>query len=57
MIMTPPCSTDDHAELVPLAELQARAEVLSLHIPYSAANHEFVNEAFLAGLQPTASGW
>jgi D-3-phosphoglycerate dehydrogenase len=29
--------------------MQARAEVLSLHIPYSAANHHFVNEALLAG--------
>ena len=40
---------DDYATLVPLAELQARAEVLSLHIPYSAANHHVVNEEFLAG--------
>jgi len=39
---------DSNAELVPLAELQARAEVLSLHIPYSAANHQVVNEEFLA---------
>jgi D-3-phosphoglycerate dehydrogenase len=45
----PSVATDGHAELVPLAELQARAEVLSLHFPYSAANHQFVNEAFLAG--------
>jgi len=42
---------DGHAELVPLAELQARAEVLSLHIPYSAANHQVVNETFLAAFQ------
>ena len=45
----PAVATDGHATLVPLAELQARADVLSLHIPYSAANHHFVNEAFLAG--------
>ncbi|WP_460501810.1 NAD(P)-dependent oxidoreductase, partial [Hymenobacter agri] len=45
----PAVSTDGHATLVPLAELQARADVLSLHIPYSAANHHYVNEAFLAG--------
>jgi D-3-phosphoglycerate dehydrogenase len=45
----PGVTTDGHAELVPLAELQARAEVLSLHFPYSEANHQFVNEAFLAG--------
>ena len=40
---------DDYATLVSRAELQARSEVLSLHIPYSAANHHFVNEEFLAG--------
>ena len=45
----PIVTTDGHAELVPLAELQARADVLSLHIPYSPANHHFVNEALLAG--------
>jgi D-3-phosphoglycerate dehydrogenase len=44
----PTVITDGHAELVPLAELQARADVLSLHIPYSAANHQVVNAAFLA---------
>ena len=42
-------TTDGHATLVPLAELQTRADVLSLHIPYSAANHHWVDEAFLAG--------
>lgn len=47
----PAVTTDGHAELVPLTELQARAEVLSLHIPYSAANHELVNGAFLAAFQ------
>lgn len=44
----PAVAPDGHAELVPLAELQARAEVLSLHIPYSEANHQVVDEAFLA---------
>ena len=43
------CPADAYATLVPLAELQARADVLSLHIPYSAANHHFVNEAVLTG--------
>jgi len=38
---------DEYATLVSLPELQERAEVLSLHIPYSAANHHFVNEALL----------
>ena len=45
----PTVTTDGHATLVPLAELQARAEVLSLHIPYSGANHHLVDEALLAG--------
>ena len=45
----PALTTDDHATLVPLGELQARADVLSLHIPYSAANHYLVDEALLAG--------
>ncbi len=41
------CQSDEFATCVPLPELQARAEVLSLHIPYSAANHHFVNADFL----------
>ncbi|MBD2767829.1 phosphoglycerate dehydrogenase [Hymenobacter sp. BT664] len=45
----PGIGADDYARLVDLSELQARAEVLSLHIPYSAANHHFVNEQLLAG--------
>jgi D-3-phosphoglycerate dehydrogenase len=45
----PGAQADGNATLVSLAELQARAEVLSLHIPYSAANHHFVSEALLAG--------
>ena len=44
----PTVFSDGHARLVPLAELQARAEVLSIHIPYSKANHQFVNERFIA---------
>ena len=44
----PAVVADQYTMLVPLAELQARADVLSLHIPYSPANHHFVNEAFLA---------
>ena len=44
----PDCPADPYATLVPLANLQARADVLSLHIPYAPANHHFVNEAFLA---------
>ncbi|AHJ98186.1 NAD(P)-dependent oxidoreductase [Hymenobacter swuensis] len=47
----PRVEPNHHATLVPLAELQQRAEVLSLHIPYSAANHHAVNEGFLAGFR------
>ena len=47
----PNCVPDQHATLVSLPELQARAEVLSLHIPYSQANHHFVNEELLAGFR------
>ncbi|WP_051718549.1 NAD(P)-dependent oxidoreductase [Hymenobacter sp. IS2118] len=47
----PSCAADDHATLVSLAELQARAEVLSVHIPYSAANHQYVNEGLLQGFR------
>ncbi|UOR00009.1 phosphoglycerate dehydrogenase [Hymenobacter sp. 5317J-9] len=45
----PAVQADAYATLVSLPELQARADVLSLHIPYSAANHHFVNEALLKG--------
>ena len=44
----PMVAADDKAILVSLSELQTRADVLSLHIPYSAANHHFVNDVFLA---------
>jgi D-3-phosphoglycerate dehydrogenase len=39
--------TDGNATIVSLAELQGRSDVLSIHIPYSEANHNFVNDAFL----------
>ncbi|WP_210516305.1 NAD(P)-dependent oxidoreductase [Hymenobacter terricola] len=45
----PAVVADASAALVSLPELQARTEVLSLHIPYSPANHHFVNEALLSG--------
>ncbi|GAB2478597.1 2-hydroxyacid dehydrogenase [Hymenobacter qilianensis] len=48
---TPACIPDHHATLVTLNELQQRAEVLSLHIPYSASNHHFVNETMLLGFR------
>jgi D-3-phosphoglycerate dehydrogenase len=49
--LDPKVSADENATLVSLAELQDQAEVLSLHIPYSAANHHFVNEDLLAGFR------
>ncbi|MCC2545156.1 phosphoglycerate dehydrogenase [Hymenobacter sp. BT175] len=45
----PAVKAETGVEMVSLAELQSRAEVLSLHIPYSAANHQLVNHDFLAG--------
>ncbi|QNH60676.1 NAD(P)-dependent oxidoreductase [Hymenobacter sediminicola] len=47
----PTVAADHHATLVSLPELQERAEVLSLHIPYSAANHHYVNEELLLGFR------
>ena len=47
--LDPRVAADEYATLVSLPELQARAQVLSLHIPYSAANHHFVNAPLLAG--------
>jgi D-3-phosphoglycerate dehydrogenase len=41
----------DYLPLVSLEELQQRADVLSIHIPYSAENHQFVNEALLRGFR------
>jgi D-3-phosphoglycerate dehydrogenase len=43
----PKCTSDGNAQLVSLTELQGRSDVLSLHIPYSAANHHFVSDTFL----------
>ncbi|GAB2968642.1 2-hydroxyacid dehydrogenase [Hymenobacter coalescens] len=45
----PAVQATDYLPLVPLAELQQRCDVLSVHIPYSAENHAFVNEALLRG--------
>ncbi|MBR9923045.1 MAG: hydroxyacid dehydrogenase [Bacteroidetes bacterium] len=38
---------DAFAEAVSLEELQERADVLSIHIPYDKANHYFINGPFL----------
>ncbi|MEM1221037.1 MAG: NAD(P)-dependent oxidoreductase, partial [Bacteroidota bacterium] len=38
---------DRYAKAVDLKTLQARADIVSLHIPYEADNHHFVNAAFL----------
>lgn len=47
----PAVLADEYATLVGLEELQHRAEVFSLHIPYSTANHHFVNEELLQGFK------
>ncbi len=38
---------DQYAAAVDLPTLQARADIVSLHIPYMPENHYFVNDAFL----------
>lgn len=38
---------DDYARAVSLAELQATADIISLHIPYEPANHYFINADFI----------
>lgn len=42
---------DAYCEEVSLSTLQAEADVLSIHIPYTPANHYFVNAAFLESFQ------
>jgi D-3-phosphoglycerate dehydrogenase len=42
---------DAYAQEVSLQELQARAQVLSIHIPYSRSNHYFVDGTFLDAFQ------
>lgn len=42
---------DEYAQAVDLAELQQRADILSIHIPYMAANHYFINKDFLAAFK------
>ena len=39
-------AADDYARLVPLAALFRQADVVSLHIPFTAANRFFADEAF-----------
>ncbi|MFB9862521.1 NAD(P)-dependent oxidoreductase [Rufibacter immobilis] len=40
-----------HVRLTTLEEIQARAQVLSLHFPYNKENHHFINEQVLMGFQ------
>lgn len=42
---------DEYAREVSLEELKARADILSLHIPYLPENHHLVNAEYLAGFQ------
>lgn len=39
---------DDFAQAVSLQDLQTRADIISLHIPYESANHHFVDADFIA---------
>lgn len=47
----PAVQPTDYLPLVPLAELQQRCDVLSIHIPYSPENHAFVSEELLRGFR------
>ncbi len=47
----PAVPAPDYLPLVSLGELQERADVLSIHIPYSPENHQFVNEELLSGFR------
>ncbi len=38
---------DEFAQQVTLSELQARADIISLHIPYEKDNHYFIDAAFI----------
>jgi D-3-phosphoglycerate dehydrogenase / 2-oxoglutarate reductase len=40
-----------HVRLASLEEIQEKAQVLSLHIPYTKENHHFVNASLLAGFK------
>ena len=40
---------NEFAEAVSLEELQARADIVSLHIPYEPPNHHLVDENYLSG--------
>ena len=42
---------DECAQAVELDELQARADILSIHIPYDPLNHHFIDGAFLDRFQ------
>lgn len=44
-------TSDENATLCSLEQLQAEADVLSLHIPYVAANRHLVNDLFLNGFR------
>jgi D-3-phosphoglycerate dehydrogenase len=42
---------DEYATAVSLGELQAQADVVTVHIPYADYNHYFINAAFLSTFQ------
>ncbi len=43
-----------NARYLPLEELAARCDILSLHLPANTASHHLVNEEFLSCVKPTA---
>jgi len=43
-----------HASYVPLDELLARADVVTLHVPYSPQTHHLIGEPQIARMKPTA---
>ncbi|GAA4387820.1 NAD(P)-dependent oxidoreductase [Hymenobacter koreensis] len=47
----PQVQSTEYLSVVSLQELQERADVLSIHIPYSAENHAFVNEKVVSGFR------
>ncbi len=49
-----PAELPAHFEFVPLDELLARSDVVSLHCPLTADNQQFINAARLARMKPSA---
>lgn len=48
----PACPVNDHFELVELEKLLAEADIISLHLPYTAQTHYFMDAKRLAMMKP-----